>query len=305
MPTRTTSSALSPPSDESELRAGTVTRARVVFVMTTQISAHFSFECAQPTDVLLQFEAAVASEQRVLANHTRIARSETIRRVPAEEGLGERIWARVDGLVDVSYEAEVELTRAALKIEDQGALELTALPGSAVKYLLDSRYCQTGPLIEFAERRFGCIEAGGPQAVAIRDWVASHLSYARGSSDPDTSALDTFKSRRGVCRDFAHLVVTLARACSIPARYAACYAPDVTPQDFHAVAQVYLDDPSNPAGGAWHLLDATGMTSPEDAVLIGVGRDAGDVSFLTSFRPVELCGSRVAVSADDGPALAA
>ncbi|MEM6827435.1 MAG: transglutaminase family protein [Pseudomonadota bacterium] len=273
--------------------------------MTTQISAHFSFKSAPSTDVLLQFEAAAGNDQRVSFHRTHITGSETIRRVPAEEGVGERMWARGEGRVDVSYEAEVELMRSFTRLEGRNTVALTRLPSEAVKYLLDSRYCEMGPLVEFAERQFGHIETGGAQALAIRDWVASHLSYTRGSSDPETDALDTFKSRKGVCRDYAHLVVTLARACSIPARYAACYAPSVTPQDFHAVAQVYLADPNNPAVGAWHLLDATGMASAEDAVLIGVGRDAGDVSFVTSFGPMQLLDSRVSVSAGDGPALAA
>ena len=269
--------------------------------MTTQISAHFSFECAPSTDVLLQFEAAADNDQRVSFHRTHVTGSKTVRRVPAEEGVGERIWARVQGRVDVSYEAEVGLVRSITRLAGRNAVALTRLPSEAVKYLLDSRYCQIGPLAEFAERQFGHIETGGAQALAIRDWVASHLSYTRGSSDPETDALDTFKSRKGVCRDYAHLVVTLARASS----NAACYAPSVTPQDFHAVAQVYLADPNNPAVGAWHLLDATGMASAEDAVLIGVGRDAGDVSFVTSFGPMQLLDSRVSVSAGDGPALAA
>ena len=73
----------------------------------------------------------------------------------------------------------------------------------------------------------------------------------------------------------------MARAVGIPARYASVYAPNVTPQDFHAVAQVYLD-------GAWHFVDPTGMAHASDTLLIGVGRDAADVSFLTSFGAIEL-----------------
>ena len=55
------------------------------------------------------------------------------------------------------------------------------------------------------------------------------------------------------------------------------------PPDFHAVAEVFLADPSVPDGGAWHLVDATGMADPADTVKIGVGRDAADVSFMTVF----------------------
>ena len=90
----------------------------------------------------------------------------------------------------------------------------------------------------------------------------------------------------------------MSRASAIPARYVACFAPDVTPQDFHAVAEVFLNDPTTPGGGTWQLVDATGMATPDEIVKIGVGRDAADVSFLTSFGMVELCEKTVQVTRD-------
>ncbi|MEL6878390.1 MAG: transglutaminase-like domain-containing protein, partial [Pseudomonadota bacterium] len=96
-------------------------------------------------------------------------------------------------------------------------------------------------------------------------------------------------------RDYAHVLVAMARASVIPARYVACYAPDVTPQDFHAVAQVFLANPDAPDGGKWHLVDATGMAKPSETVTIGVGRDASDVSFLTTFGPASFEHSEVRV----------
>ena len=79
-----------------------------------------------------------------------------------------------------------------------------------------------------------------------------------------------------MCRDYAHVLIALARASAIPARYASVYSPDVDPMDFHAVAEVYL-------AGGWHIVDPTGMTTPQRTAIIGVGRDATDVAFLTSF----------------------
>ena len=89
-------------------------------------------------------------------------------------------------------------------------------------------------------------------------------------------------------------MIVLARACSIPARFASVYAPDVTPQDFHAVAEVFLANPDG-EGGAWHLVDPTGMATAADMVKIGVGRDALDVAFLTAFGTVELVEQQVSV----------
>ncbi|MEM7644642.1 MAG: transglutaminase domain-containing protein, partial [Pseudomonadota bacterium] len=90
------------------------------------------------------------------------------------------------------------------------------------------------------------------------------------------------------CRDYAHVMITLARAGGVPARMASVYAPDVDPPDFHAVAEVWLD-------GAWHLVDATGMATPSSMALIGVGRDAADVSFLMTMGMAELVSQEVRV----------
>ena len=67
------------------------------------------------------------------------------------------------------------------------------------------------------------------------------------------------------------------------------FAPNVTPQDFHAVAEVFLD-------GSWHLVDATGMATEGEMAKIGIGRDAADVAFLTSFGPVIMNSQTVEVT---------
>jgi transglutaminase-like putative cysteine protease len=63
----------------------------------------------------------------------------------------------------------------------------------------------------------------------------------------------------------------------------------VTPQDFHAVAEVYL-------GGSWHLIDPTGMADADTMARIGVGSDASSVAFLTSFGSMELVNQSVSVT---------
>ena len=84
-------------------------------------------------------------------------------------------------------------------------------------------------------------------------------------------------------------MISLARSLCIPARMVSVYAPDVVPQDFHAVAEVWI-------GGEWRLVDATGMAQPHQMVRVGVGRDAADISFLTAFAPVELRSQTVRVT---------
>ena len=249
--------------------------------MGIDISARFAFSLDQKSDVLLQFEAAAIPEQRILDSHCAMSEAEHIARIAAQDDIGERIWLHVDGRFEVTYTAQVEVGRILADIGTLNRLEPHELPAEAVQYLLDSRYCPADRFQPFIAAEFGD-SSGGQRVLAIRDWIADNFSYEL-SSTTSTTALDSFVERRGVCRDYAHVLITLARASAIPARYVSCYAPGVNPPDFHAVAEVFLADPSVPGGGAWHLVDATGMADPAETVKIGVGRDAADVSFMTVF----------------------
>lgn len=252
--------------------------------MTISIKTSFAFSLDRPTDALLQFEAAAIPEQDILSADTQLSASEHCARVPAQDDIGERIWVRAEGRFEASYEARVQPRR---QLPELGSLKRLAphdMPGEVVSYLFDSRYCPADKFQSFVSAELSGLD-GGARIEAIREWIAHNFSYQPGTSDARTSALDSFVERRGICRDYAHVLVTLARASTIPARYVACYAPGVDPPDFHAVAEVFLDDPETPGGGTWQLVDATGMADPAETVKIGVGRDAADVSFLTTFGP--------------------
>lgn len=262
--------------------------------MTVKVSSSFAFEFDEPTSALLQFEAAQLPEQDILNVSAEISANEHLARVPAQDDIGERMWLRASGRVEIQYEAEVRPHRQLFDLAGMGALLPHQLPGEAVQYLLDSRYCRSDKYQAMVAAEFDGT-SGGARIAAIRDWIGEHFSYVPGASDATTTATDTFISREGICRDYTHVLVLLARASSIPARYVACYAPGVTPQDFHAVAEVFLADPSG-KGGTWQLVDATGMADLPNAVKIGVGRDAADVSFVTSFAPMTFHYSKVEVA---------
>lgn len=265
--------------------------------MTISIRSSFAFTTEAPTDALLQFAVADIPEQKLLSCRTGLTDAAKCARIPAQEDIGERVWVRANGRFEVQHEAQVEIQRQIVELRSLKQLEPRQMPGAPVKYLFDSRYCQADQFQSFVGDQFkGTV--GGERVQAIRDWVAEKFTYAPGSSDASTTAHDSFIERRGICRDYAHMVVTLARASVIPARFVACYAPDVTPQDFHAVAEVFLHDPESDAGGTWQLVDATDMAKPDEIVKIGVGRDAADVSFLTSFGMVDLCEKTVEVLRD-------
>ena len=104
--------------------------------------------------------------------------------------------------------------------------------------------------------------------------MRTHVEYRYGTTTSKTSAYDTATERVGVCRDFAHLVISFCRALGMPARYVSAYALGLEPPDFHGVAQVFL-------GGRWYNVDATYEGVRPALVPIAVGRDAADVAMAT------------------------
>ncbi|MEP0521194.1 MAG: transglutaminase family protein [Hyphomicrobiales bacterium] len=248
--------------------------------MIVDIQVHLDYALEGCVDCMLQIEAAQREGQVVHSENLTCSETDYFSRTAAEDNQGERIWLQAEDKLVCDYRAHVEVKRPNTDISKLEQVSLKELPGEFVKYLLASRYCPADEFQNFVAAEFGDL-SGGARIAAITEWINSSFSYVVGSSGPQTTALDTFVQRQGVCRDYAHLLVTLARASAIPARFASAYAPYVDPQDFHAVAEVYLDD-------GWHLVDATGMATPDQIAVIGVGRDAADVSFLTSYGAASL-----------------
>jgi transglutaminase-like putative cysteine protease len=262
--------------------------------MTIAIETHLVMRTDAPTDILLQYEAAAIPEQVILTTSSEQGKALHCARIAADEDIGARFWLRLDGQFELHYRAEVQVQRVTADLVTLPSLPPHLLPADTVKYLFDSRYCQGDSFQSYATSKFGDA-SGGAQIDAMRQWINETIAYEPGSSNAETSARDTIIDRKGVCRDFAHVLITLARASGIPARYVAVYGPQVEPADFHAIAEVFLADPTTAEGGAWYPVDATGMVTARDAIKIGVGRDAADVSFLTSFGTCDLVEKSVRV----------
>lgn len=254
--------------------------------MQIRITTHLDYDFEHMTDVLLQVEAAPLPEQSV-DDRLDITVCDHFARIAAHDEIGNRIWLRVQGKLLVDYRATVTIDRILADVATLAAVPPHQLPGETVQYLMPSRFCPSDQFQHFVDADFGSLE-GGARVAAMRDWVEQNLSYVPGSSASDTTALDTFVRREGVCRDYAHVLITLARASGIPARIASVYARGVEPQDFHAVAEVFL-------AGEWHLVDATGMATEGGMAKIGIGRDAADVAFLTAYGTAMLVEQSVMV----------
>lgn len=145
------------------------------------------------------------------------------------------------------------------------------------RYLRPSRYAESDKFFGFAGTEFGEYSDSVTLLEKVSAWVGTRLNYVPGASDPIDGATDTLLAGRGVCRDYAHLVVALLRAVKVPARLVAVYAPGCEPMDFHAVAEAYVD-------GAWRVVDATCLAPRQTMVRITTGRDAADTAFLDNHK---------------------
>ncbi|SLN52544.1 transglutaminase-like domain-containing protein [Roseisalinus antarcticus] len=248
--------------------------------MRISIEVTMTYRFPEPNTVFFAIEAADYDGQTIEQQRMMLGEA-TVDRIAGDSGVGQRIWARVPGNdMELYYTATIDVTRPAIPLVGLEAMPLHRLPAEVVPYLRPSRYCQSDKFIAFVNKRFGHLQ-GGAKIAAMRDWIEAELSYVPGSSDADTNVLETFAGRQGVCRDYAHLFCTMARAAQIPARAVAAYGADVVPPDFHAVAEVWLGD-------AWHLVDPTGMCQADGLAVVAVGRDAYDIAFMESQAPAEL-----------------
>lgn len=201
--------------------------------------------------------------------------------LPSLEGItrGIRIEATSLPSLKVRYQARVHLQYNIIPKNQLYQVPISKLPPEVIPYLFPSRYCQSDKLTRLATDKFGHIKSAYDKMLAVCRWIYENVAYVIGSTDSQTSAFDTVTQRIGVCRDFAHLGIALARAMAIPARYLSCYAHQLNPQDFHACFEAYL-------AGRWISFDPSRMAPINGLIRIGVGRDAADVSVATIYGKV-------------------
>jgi transglutaminase-like putative cysteine protease len=253
-----------------------------------EIGCTFEFETPRPTHAIVMVEphfseAANVIEQRFELEPTSPTSvyhdhfGNTCRRIDLAEG---KVRLTFDALVSTPADPDPEFWDAAEAAPGD-------LPDDALKFLLPSRFCESDVLADEAFRLFGGVQPGWPRVQAVSDWANGHLGFQYGSSSPSYSARDVFSQGLGVCRDFAHLAITMCRALNIPARYVFGYLPDIgvpdpgTPMDFCAWMEVFLGD-------GWHTFDPRNNQRRIGRTVIGRGRDAADVAMVTSFGAVQL-----------------
>jgi transglutaminase-like putative cysteine protease len=175
---------------------------------------------------------------------------------------------------------------------DAAQLPVEELPDDVLIYLLGSRYCETDRLSDTAWSLFGHIQPGWERVQAIVDFTHDHVEFGYHFARPTKTAWDAHQEKQGVCRDFAHLAITLCRCMNIPARYCTGYLGDIgippadAPMDFSAWFDVWLGD-------RWHVFDARHNRPRIGRILMARGRDATDTALTNTFGPARLTGFHV------------
>ncbi|WP_341905580.1 transglutaminase family protein [Polaromonas sp. YR568] len=165
---------------------------------------------------------------------------------------------------------------------------------SASEFLFASPYVpRDDAFVEFARPSF---VAGRPLPEAAYDLMGrihTHMQYEAEITEVNTPALEALHLGKGVCQDFAHIMVACCRAMGLPARYVSGYLltnpppgqPRLIGSDAsHAWASVYCPAAASEGGmaaaaGQWLDFDPTNNRAPgEDYVTLATGRDFLDVS---------------------------
>jgi transglutaminase-like putative cysteine protease len=254
--------------------------------MHISAGCQMTYDCPQPTPMLLTIsphpsrEPDLLAPQRVSFNPPIPFRQyldgfgNTCTRIVAPAGrleISTALIARDSGLVD-----------PVLPMAMQHPVE--NLPDEMLVFLLGSHYCDVDRLADIAWKLFGQGPTGWGRVQSICDFTHSRIKFGYEHARPTRTASEAFYEQRGVCRDYAHLAVTLCRCVNIPARYCTGFLGDIgTPKpwgtmDFAAWFEVYLD-------GAWHTFDARNNTPRIGRILMARGRDATDVAIATTFGP--------------------
>ena len=254
-----------------------------------QPSADFIFnvQAAHAPQQTVVWEELQVSQPGPLVSHTDAATRTRILRLTASPGP-----------LHLRYRATLDIVHHVAQPDSVFETPISQLPAEVLTYIYPSRYCQSDCVTAMATTLFGHLPPGYRRVEAIQNWVQSQVKFESNTSNSMTSALDTLNDHKGVCRDFAHLMIAFCRALNIPARFTTAIDfgadPALGPTDFHAYVEAYL-------GHRWYLFDPSGTAIPMGFVRIGTGRDAADASFATIFGPVTAHAPRIDISAQTHP----
>jgi transglutaminase-like putative cysteine protease len=248
-----------------------------------------AFQCLQETPMTLALSIEPSRERDLLSDHVIRFTPDVPSRnyVDMFGNTCTRIVAPA-GLIEIRNEFLISDSGLPDEVAPEARqLDVAELPDDVLVYLLGSRYCDTQKLSDLAWSQFGNVAPGWQRVQAICDYAHQRISFGYHHARCDRTAFEGHEERIGVCRDFAHLAVTLCRCMNIPARYCTGYLGDIgvpvdpAPMDFSAWFEVFLD-------GRWYTFDARHNHPRIGRIVMARGRDAADVAISTTFGAAQL-----------------
>ena len=197
------------------------------------------------------------------------------------------------GKTHITVELVVETEDEIAVAPDAPPTPIEDMPDSALQFLLQSRYCPSDTMADKAVQIVGDTPPGYAQVGAIRAWIHQNITYRYGVSNASTDAPGTLAAGAGVCRDYAHVGISLCRALRIPARMVVGYLYRLDPMDLHAWFEAFV-------GGRWYTFDATQPEPRGGRIVVAYGRDAADVAFISNYGALETEQMQVRVEQVDG-----
>lgn len=179
-------------------------------------------------------------------------------------------WAPPQAALDISVSEARQLFRA-----DRLRLYEFLMPSPAIP--------MSAPINRLANRFFPPAATLGEALLRLNAWIKAEFRYVTGSTRIDTPVTTVLAQKRGVCQDFAQVMIAILRSAEIPARYVAGYietdaqkaaseatgpARLVGSAESHAWVEVFLP------GGTWWGLDPTNdCAAGQRHVKVSIGRD--------------------------------
>jgi len=242
------------------------------------VQQRFRYEYSEPIHRLRHRLMVVPpdrhGDQRTVASHVTASLPASAERWKDEHGNvcvelavpGVETWVEFEARVVVSRVAGEEPgLRAPVQLVGPGLLAPTPLTAP------------TSSLARSARR----LRASGRRGVELADaanaWVHRALTYERGATGVHTSAADALALGRGVCQDFAHVMLALCRLLGLPARYVSGHV--LGEGGTHAWVEALLPDPGGSGLAAAFAFDPThGRRAGLGHVTVATGRDYRDVA---------------------------
>jgi transglutaminase-like putative cysteine protease len=176
------------------------------------------------------------------------------------------------------------ITSPPLLAADKATVPMSCLPeclqlNECYDFLQASPFIQLGPEVwRLAVDASAGVEDVWQVAQAIMRFTHGNFAYVPNSTHVGTVMTEVIAQGRGVCQDFAHVMLGMCRSLKIPARYVSGYlynGPDgqlLGSQASHAWCEVFLP------GIGWRALDPTNnQLADERYVKVAVGRDYADI----------------------------